>query len=194
MTDRAREAAQNAVWRLLEDALGAVDGQDDADLAEALEKVGPDAAEDWAPGGFRTQTTAESAVRGALGAAVADELVGDDETVHLGDSYLMFVAVLDSSTTILCSDLGEPPVVLPASHAFWQTHSPPMHFGCRSMLVGLSAEEAAAVGITSSPPDVDGDEGFGSPGAYQGFEAVESDFEVATGPGPRGGAAVEWGE
>jgi hypothetical protein len=187
--DKARNAAQAAVWRALQDAYDAVGGQDgDEGAQEALESVGDDLAGDWASDGFRTRLGADVAVRGAMGEASYERLTGDE--FDQGGGYLMFVAILDSSTTELCSALGEPSVVLPASHPFWSSHSPPMHANCRSYLVGLTPEEAEEAGITDSPPDIDADDGFGGPGGYYGTAPVESDYDVSGG----NAGGVEWGE
>lgn len=184
----AEARARGAQLTLLGDALDAIEGSSDEDLDDALASVGDDAAEDWAPDGFRTAAVSGEAVRGAMGAG-ADDALRDPDII---DSFPLwaFTAVLDSSTTILCSSLGEPPVVLPAGDPWWDSHSPPLHYGCRSWITPLMGGEADITG----PRDVDAEEGFGGQGGYWGWAPVEADYGLVGGGGPRGtGEPVEGG-
>jgi SPP1 gp7 family putative phage head morphogenesis protein len=90
--------------------------------------------------------------------------VFDDPVVREARPYLRFDAVGDSRTTELCEALDGK--VLPADDPFWDKHTPPLHFNCRSILTPLSAEEAGEEGISQGPPDTGGaapGDGFGRP-------------------------------
>lgn len=73
--------------------------------------------------------------------------------------FFMFDAVLDSRTTTICRPLDA--TILPADHAFWRTHVPPLHHRCRSGLRSLRKTDAEQRGITNVPPLIDPPEGFG---------------------------------
>lgn len=75
--------------------------------------------------------------------------------------YWRLVVTLDSRTTeTICKPLAG--TVLPAESGWWKTHTPPLHFRCRSFIQALRKEDAEARGITASPPVQKPQEGFGS--------------------------------
>ncbi len=49
--------------------------------------------------------------------------------------YWKFIAVLDNRTTDVCSGLHNK--VVKASDSFWDTHTPPLHYGCRSRTIAV---------------------------------------------------------
>lgn len=59
--------------------------------------------------------------------------------------YLTLIGINDVRQTDICRSLTEPPIVLPASHPFWQTHWPPFHFGCRTTVRAVFREEVSAL-------------------------------------------------
>lgn len=76
--------------------------------------------------------------------------------------FWMFSCVLDHGTTPCCRNAHG--TVLPADHPWWQTHTPPMHFNCRSDLIALTEEEAVRYGYTPGrrpPAGCDPAKGFG---------------------------------
>jgi SPP1 gp7 family putative phage head morphogenesis protein len=73
--------------------------------------------------------------------------------------YWKFSAILDSRTSPICSPLNG--TVLPASDPWWQTHQPPLHHGCRSTVIALTAAQAGAV--DDEGPEVAPADGFGEP-------------------------------
>ena len=92
--------------------------------------------------------------------------------------YLRFDAVMDSRTSDVCDALDG--TVRPADDAFWDTHHPPLHFNCRSILTPLSEEEAGDEGVDEKPHDVEPDEGFGKPPTVGGdWQPDPADY-----PGP----------
>lgn len=75
--------------------------------------------------------------------------------------YWKFSAVLDSRTSDICRPLGRLNIILPAGHPWWNTHTPPLHHACRSAILPVTFAEAKEAGITTRPPKVTPDEGFG---------------------------------
>lgn len=73
--------------------------------------------------------------------------------------FWMFDAVLDSRTTPVCSAAHG--TVLPAEHEWWQTHTPPLHFACRSGIRSLRTAQALKRGVSETPPSADPQAGFG---------------------------------
>lgn len=76
-------------------------------------------------------------------------------------SFWMYDATLDSHTTDLCRSLGSPAVVLPIGDPFWDTHTPPLHFNCRSGIRSLRQKQAEREGVTTTPPALSAADGFG---------------------------------
>ena len=114
----------------------------------------------------RTAAIAKTFVFGALtdgrtqGYKVYTQPKGGKPTVPV--TYLKFDAVGDDRTTEVCAACDG--TVLPASHPWWSSHSIPLHFGCRSIVIELTEREAKAIGVTASPPSVKVPEGFGHAG------------------------------
>lgn len=82
-----------------------------------------------------------------------------DPDVIKARPYWLYDAVLDSRTTKLCSTLNG--TVRPAEDSFWDTHTPPLHFFCRSGLRSLTRKQAEGR-ITETPPELPPASGFGS--------------------------------
>lgn len=118
----------------------------------------------------------------ALGAynAGRHEILNHPE-VKKARPYWRFDGIDDDRQTEICEALDG--TIRPADDPFWNTHTPPLHFNCRSVLVPLSQEEAEEEGIDEKSPEVDADDGFGKqpsgdePGA--GWEPDPKDY-----PGP----------
>lgn len=74
----------------------------------------------------------------------------------------MFDAILDGRETDICRKCDE--TKLPSDHVWWKTHTPPLHFNCRSSFIALTDEQAGPI---TANPTVDAAEGdFGlAPGA-----------------------------
>lgn len=73
--------------------------------------------------------------------------------------YWMLDVILDVSTSLTCEPLAG--TILPAKHAWWKTHCPPLHFNCRTSIRCLTPEEAKKRGITKRPQEGEVAEGFG---------------------------------
>jgi SPP1 gp7 family putative phage head morphogenesis protein len=80
--------------------------------------------------------------------------------------YRRFDGIDDDRQTEICDACDG--VVLPADDPWWLTHSPLMHFNCRSVVTPLSEEEARAEGIDTDPPPLTPSEGFGAPPSLDG--------------------------
>lgn len=85
-----------------------------------------------------------------------DEIIDSAKETH---EYLRFDAIHDDRTTEECLALNG--TILPVDDSFWDTHRPPIHFNCRSILTPLRLEDAEKEGISDKAPDVDPDDGFG---------------------------------
>lgn len=57
--------------------------------------------------------------------------------------YLEFVGIEDSRQTSICSERSG--IILPATHPFWSSNWPPLHFNCRSTVRALYQEEVEAL-------------------------------------------------
>ena len=85
--------------------------------------------------------------------------------------YFLLDTTGDARQSPICHALSNPPIVLPQTHPFWDTHVPPLHFRCRSSLRALRSGQAQAMGITEDAPGVPATAGFGfRPGDDDGFE------------------------
>lgn len=77
---------------------------------------------------------------------------------------LQYAAVLDSSTTTICTDLGTggtngEGVIYKADSDLWDQFRPPNHFNCRSVLIPVTTIDGWD-GQESDPPSVEPQEGF----------------------------------
>lgn len=72
-----------------------------------------------------------------------------DPDVLAGRPWWRFEAILDPRTTEICRPLDR--VTLRAEDPWWASHYPPLHHQCRSGVVTLSAEQAAALGGARAP-------------------------------------------
>jgi len=73
--------------------------------------------------------------------------------------YVQFDATLDGRTTALCKECSGHVVKIDSDWA--RAHTPPLHFNCRSAWITLDEDEAAELGISHKPPNVDAHPGFG---------------------------------
>lgn len=73
---------------------------------------------------------------------------------------LEFVGIDDARQTENCSSLSG--TIRPYGDSFWQTHTPPLHFNCRSTLRGIYDESELPEKWTSVADAEDAAKGFGS--------------------------------
>lgn len=99
--------------------------------------------------------------------------------------YWRFDAVQDNRTSEVCEELDG--TVRPADDPWWRSHTPPLHFNCRSIIVPLSREEAEEEGIDDDAPEVEADDGFGrAPSTGGDWDPDPSDYPSAIGDVLRG--------
>lgn len=75
--------------------------------------------------------------------------------------FKMLDVTNDSRTSKICRKFIAPPVILPANHPWWLTHSPPLHHGCRDGIRSLRQSVAESKGITVEAPTNPIAEGWG---------------------------------
>ena len=105
----------------------------------------------------RLQTIFSTNVQSAYSAGRWRQLTDPD--VLAERPYHMYDAVLDGRTSELCKHLDG--TTLPADDPFWETHTPPLHFNCRSGIISLTESQAAERGVTKTPPRAPAASGFG---------------------------------
>ena len=72
----------------------------------------------------------------------------------------MFDAILDGRTSEICSSCDH--TKRPADDPWWGSHTPPLHFNCRSSFIALTEKQSRLNGgITARPPGIEPDDGFG---------------------------------
>jgi SPP1 gp7 family putative phage head morphogenesis protein len=91
--------------------------------------------------------------------------------------YWRFDATEDSRVSEICRACDG--VVLPASHPWWNTHYPAMHYQCRSIVTPLTEDEALAHGVTMSPPAIAPLPGFGVPPSLSRTPKPSNDYDPA---------------
>lgn len=153
--------------------------KDGTTLDDFKKQVGPQLEAAW---GRENSARLETIFRtNALGAynAGRHEILSHPE-VRKARPFVRFDGVDDDRQSEICAALDG--TIRPADDSFWHTHTPPLHFNCRSILVPLSEEEAQDEGVDDEAPEVGADEGFGKP------PTVGGDWEPDTGdyPGPIG--------
>lgn len=147
------------VWRAIDDAVKSGKSLDDF-----KKDIGPELRKAWAGSvdnpAWRLETifrvnTQRAYTAGRFQQATHPDVIGDRPV-------WMFDAILDSRTTPTCKAADG--TKLPAGDEWWGTHTPPLHFNCRSHFMTLSEPQAKKLGgVTDAPPDVDvdTDQGFG---------------------------------
>ena len=116
--------------------------------------------------GFKLERIYRTNLQTAYSAGRITQLTNPD--VLKARPYWMFDAVLDKRTSNVCSSASG--TILDASDSWWSTHTPPLHYFCRSGLRSLTTRAAAKKGITTNPPDVKAGEGFGETPALNAWE------------------------
>ncbi|WP_299427945.1 phage minor head protein, partial [uncultured Meiothermus sp.] len=117
----------------------------------------------------RLKTIFDTNIQMAYGAGrykAADELRAERP-------YWGLAVVLDGRTSRICLNLAG--VVRPADDTFWHTHTPPLHFRCRTALVTFSAEQAEGR-VTRMVPFQPPMEGFGSPPGRRAWSPDPADY------------------
>lgn len=143
------------VWRAVDRAVA-----DGTGLAEFQRDVTGKLEAAWggtvSDPGHRVETIYRTNVQGAYAAGRKAQQTDPDVLSAL--PYLMYDALLDDNTSVLCRSLHG--TILPADHAFWSTHYPPNHFGCRSGARSLTAAAVRRRGGVSPVPALAPQPGF----------------------------------
>lgn len=105
------------------------------------------------PKPFWLETVWRNAVQSSFNAGRYAQLT--DPLIMKLRPYWRFDAIDDQRTTPICNFLDNS--VIAADDPWWDTHFPPLHHRCRSLVVSLRLKEALARGITG-PPESDKDE------------------------------------
>lgn len=105
------------------------------------------------PNPFLLRTVTEKMIVDAYGAGFFLTAKASDKVWGFG-----FDAILDSVTTIICRTCAG--TQLPKDDPWFLTHSPSMHFGCRSLLSIILFGSKRAV-ATANPPTIQAAPGFG---------------------------------
>lgn len=160
---KAFTVADVAQADLVHDAMKAIDRaiNHGTTLEEFKREIGPKLLAAWSgkvkSPAWRLETIYRTNIQSAYGAGRYKQVM-DPDIVKVRP-FLMFDAVLDNRVTNICRDLDN--TVLPATDSFWDTHTPPLHFNCRSALRSLRRKRAEEKGITKAAPGVAAADGFG---------------------------------
>lgn len=161
--ERAFYVAGVSQARVVQQVMDALDKaiEDGTTLDEFKADVGSSLSDSW---GGDDPGRLETVFRTNVMTAYNDgrQAIFDDPAVQEARPYLRFDATEDSRTSDICDALNGK--VLPADSTFWNTHRPPLHHNCRSILTPLTEDEAKDEGITAGHPDTKGakpDPGFG---------------------------------
>ena len=123
-----------------------------------VEEVGPRLEATWGKAdSSRLQTIFSTNVQSAYSAGRWRQLTDPD--VLAERPVWTYDAVLDGRTSELCKHLDG--TTLPADDPFWETHTPPLHFNCRSGIISLTESQAAERGVTKTPPKAPAASSFG---------------------------------
>lgn len=142
------------VWRAVDDAV-----TKGTPLADFKRAVGEQLRRAWgasvndAP--WRLETIFRTNVQNAYGAGRFRQASHPD--VLAERPVWMFDAILDGRETDICRACDG--TKLEADAPWWATHTPPLHFNCRSSFITLSEDQAGK--ISAKAPTVDAQAGFG---------------------------------
>lgn len=171
----AAAVARGTHLAIAKDALDALDRAEarGVPFEQAQQEIAASLRADWTtPASPRVKLTADNAVTQAMQLGRVTVLTSPE--VAKRRPYWLFSAVLDDQTSETCIDCDG--VCLPASHAWWSTHTPSLHLRCRSVIASCTEAQAKQLGITAKPPTVDVEEGFGRPGDLCDWEPRPGEY------------------
>ncbi len=136
--------------------------KDGTTFADFKKEHGPALISQWkgsvANPSARMETIFRTNLQTAYSAGRMRELRDPDTMV--ARPYWMLDALLDLRTTTLCKTLNG--TILPADAGWWRTHTPPLHYNCRTAIRSLSREGAADRGGITVPSNLLPPGGFGT--------------------------------
>ncbi len=157
--DTARRTAAAAGLSLFMVAMRRAGGA--IDPAHSLDEARGDIADavrnSWGTGGPQDVTARSEPLQLAFAHSRARRLGGP--SVMPVQPYWRMDVILDGGTSAICYPLAR--VVLPAHHPWWATHTPPLHWDCRTHIRGLGRAEGERL-LTAEPPEIYAQPGFGS--------------------------------
>jgi SPP1 gp7 family putative phage head morphogenesis protein len=124
-------ATPDAIDRVRKSAISAV--QDGTGLAEFWTKTAAEASAGIGAKPFYWETVYRTNVQTAYNAGRAAEFMRSQP------EYLEFVGIEDNRQTEICAQRSG--TILPATHPFWKSNWPPLHFNCRSTIRAVYQEE-----------------------------------------------------
>jgi SPP1 gp7 family putative phage head morphogenesis protein len=152
----AQASLVKEVWEALTRAIkgGTTLGQFRKDVETKLFSAWGESVDDppW-----RVETIYRTNLQGAYNAGRYKQLTRP--AIKRARPYWMFDAIMDNRVTHICEPLDR--TILPNTDPWWTTHTPPLHFNCRSSIRALRAGAAQARGIRGEGPVVQPDKGFG---------------------------------
>lgn len=142
------------VWEAIDQAV--VNGET---LEDFRDRVGDQLEEAW---GGENPWRLETIFRTNMQTAYSAGRQVQNKQVRETHPYIRYDVVEDDRTSDICDALVG--VVVRADSEFAATHHTPLHHGCRTDEVAITAEEAHELGITDDDdaPEVEPDEGFGA--------------------------------
>lgn len=128
---------------------------------EWQKQIGPKLIKDWSGTvknpSWRLETIFRTSVQSAYAAGRWRQL--REPAIAKARPFWLFDAVLDERTTLVCRVAKG--TCLPNDHVWWATHTPPLHFCCRSGIRALRASAAEARGVTRNPTAAPAQKTFG---------------------------------
>lgn len=165
MSRRGARVAGVAQLRVADDVMKAIDRavEEGTSFQDFKKSVGTKLKREWKGTvenpGARVETIFRTNIQTAYAAGRMRELM-DPDTMAIRP-FWRFTAVMDLRTTEeICRPLNG--TVLPARASWWTSHTPPLHFRCRSAITSLTQAAATKLGVTHHPPAQSADDGFGS--------------------------------
>lgn len=142
-------------WKAIDKALAT-----GTSLAQFKKEIGPALRSAWSGSvkdpAWRLETIFRTNVQSAYSAGRTRQALKPE--VLEDRPVWMFDAILDGRETEICEACDN--TKLQATHDWWRSHTPPLHFNCRSSVISLTPEQA---GKLSAPPKASAQQGFGTP-------------------------------
>ncbi len=150
----------NQVWLALDDAVA-----NGATFDDFKTQVGRELTDAWAGSVENPPARLETIFRNGVmqsnnagrDAQMRDPVILDRRP------YWQYVDIDDQRECLICTACHG--TILRWDDPWWQTHSPQLHHRCRCRRRPLTVAQAESMGVTSSPPTVRAQEGFGAPPA-----------------------------
>lgn len=117
-------------------------------FSDFKETIATTMKKDWGQDGVRTATLFRETIQSAY-SSERREVLNTPQMLRQFP-FWQYISVLDRRTTEWC--LAYNKTTLPAHHPWWNSHTPPCHFHCRSAIIALTPAQTKASGLTDKPP------------------------------------------